>query len=693
MSSGLVRKVLGCADSDYEEDDGATPTIVLKAPPATAAQNGAAVGAAHPPMPLEREVPSMVRHFVTLLDEQGRMPETQLGVVWADAHFEIDEAAVRRGMARFDQPMDVAISGALRHKLAVDRRLHGLAPHALSVVLASYDTRPMPFDMQLSIGGMRLSAEPRLGERRDSDACLRDYVLPRSAERPRGGDDEPIALLTRPLVCEESLTDTRFGSIEAIGFDSADLFERVVQLVDRETDPRRCERLALLFGARQGSLGALGALFGGDAQSAAAHHSTPRRRRFCLLPIGYEFTSLLVRVHIYLTMRALRHSRVHEVPRDAIDRSLYELPYSSELLVFPHDELHEVVDFINRNLVDVHPQFDPFRITAHLAPFDQASWTKAWSDAKPSAPPAPNGTLRCSVKLIVFYALLPQPALKRRAAPTHGANGMLNSYYQTVEKRVDRMLAAPSSTDDDDGSSDDDGYVRAPVPPADFESMVSESYDASRSALPELPCKSVRSDDDDDDDDEGEYDEDAGYDHGNLSAQQTPPQAAAGVHALPLNPATPRDSPAAQSSPATFSWPAEALERMESARATQSATSSADGDDDDATPLPTPPKLDTRSPLTPGRFAPCLPGSFTRHAAYSADTVVDSGTSSLRTDTPSQLAVIANSTPATTASVSMEIGDDDTTELDAAPSSSTGSARQASGGGGGTASEVFRFED
>jgi len=668
-----MRKVFGCGDADASEIGGAeTPTIVVGNEDGRRAADEHYSALPGPPMPLEAEVPPVISHFISILDEHGLTERFRLGVVCADVSFCIVEEQVRRGLTSFEQEMSVSISGVLRRKVVLERQINGVAPHALSIVLASHDASDMPFDTQLSLTGLSLQNEERLGHARQTDAALRDQVLLRKSYEPRGGDKQRT-MLSRPLVCQESVTGTRFGSIEAIGFDSARLFDSVVTLVDSDREPEHSRQLARLFGPRQSPLGAILQASAGGRTADTSH----RRLRFYLLPIEYEYTYLLARVYIYLVVHALRNSRIYELPPETIDHSFYEVPFSSEHLVFTHADLHQVVDFVNDHLVGVHPQFDPHRIRARLTPFGNASWVDAWNRVRAEERNrvaeqhdgaadcvvlgqhrTTPGKLRCSARIFVFYALLPVAVAKSSAAAAaslRGANGVLDSYYHKQEAFVDRLLSGDwSDVESEDAASLPArrmalGASQLLMPPEDGTESASESdeYDsavqsgAQKTAVVGAATtgtlRSVLSNGAFDTTLDLEAHKDAestqqteAYDVGTL---HTPSASAVGV--LPCDNSTPPHLASAagtQSSPATFVWP-EALRHVKPVsaaeeRAAQSATSSADTESEEREQEQS--TVDD-SPLTPHRFPPSAPISrFARkhsaalHAtAYSADTVID----------------------------------------------------------------------
>jgi len=663
-----MRRLFGCKDPE-ESEMGATPTIVVggdgdgDGAPARDAHEQHYAQLPQPPTPLVSEVPPIIKHFTDILDEQCLTQRFRLGVVCADASFCIVEEQVRRGLTTFDQEMDVAVSGVLRRNVVLERKINGVAPHALSIVLAAHDASDMPFDTQLSLSGFSAQREQRLGHAQASDAPLRDQVLLRNSYAPRGSEKQR-AMLARPLVCEEPITGTRFGSIEAIGFDSARLFDSVLTLVDSERAPEHCARLARLFGAHQSPLGTIvHASRGARASTGGGGGASASRLRFYLLPIEYEYTYLLVRVYTYLVMHALRNSSIYEVPPDAIDAALYEVPYSSEHLVFTHADLLRVVDFVNEHLVDVHPQFDPHRIRARLAPFDSASWVDAWNRVRTEERRRTHQTsdgaancvllgqhrttpsrLQCSVKIFIFYALLPvpAPAPARSRTRARGANGVLDSYYAQQETFVDRLLAGTADEEDED---EDDGDGRRALRSAERLPMrmptasASDDSDSSDESAHERMCRAATKDtlrsvlSANALDTTLDHEQRAAADGGDESTQRCDAYSSGPLrtfsNALPLDQSTPPCG-ATQSSPATFVWPSSLRSRAAPAdeRAAQSATSSADTESDERARAAS---HSAASPLTPHRFPPPAPAQrfarahslALRNAAYSADTVTD----------------------------------------------------------------------
>lgn len=434
-------------DGDDVQADPTEPAIVNRV-------TGQVVQAGNPALPakvvpLEIEVPAIVDSFDRLLKEHQLADHTKTGFVVLNASFQVDESAVRRGTLSLERDMNISVGGELKRRIFIDSaHTTRREAHALSVVLTAFDMSEMPFDCQLSMRGFRLAQERRLGQRQQSDACLRDYILLAKRKQQRG-QRRPDTLLVRPLVCQCPLTGVSFGSIEATGFNSTDLFQKVVELVDESSDPERAGALAKLFGARRTTLG--DELFGGAAGLATADGHAPTKR-FYLLPYAYQFTALIARVHTYLTVRALRQNRAHSIPEKSIDFSLYELPFSSKHLIVPADELQTVVAFIDNSLVDVHPTFDPLGLGATLSPFGYPSWTEAWN-ANVGDRRARKGykeaVFKCNATLIVFYAFLePQspPASDTEAEVDESSR----SAHKMPPYEAPLVESSASSSDDDE---------------------------------------------------------------------------------------------------------------------------------------------------------------------------------------------------------------------------------------------------
>lgn len=392
MSRKLLHLALECVGNDQvddADDSGDTPAVLLDA------ETGKRVDDAARDL-YPGETPALVREIDAILKSEayvgGAVDKARIGYVLMHAQVDVSESDIRRGQLAPEQPMRVEFRGANAHHLGIDMALAQTMPYALSATLVGYDTRALPFDAQLSLTGMT-----------DAEA-LRSCILLSRDHVERGKTCKPHALLTRPLVCHEPRTGVQFSSIEAIGFDALQLRNNVLEHVTFAEQPERTMRLAQLFGQRQAALAGLGALLDATMSSAGAASSSTLLRNFYLVPTVYEFTSLLARVHLFLTMRAVRVARTTN--QATLDTSLYEVPFSRGHMVFPASELDEVIEFISAHLADAHPKFTAKSIGVRIAPFNYANWSDAWTAVvaphDPAVPPDER-RLSCSADFVIFY--------------------------------------------------------------------------------------------------------------------------------------------------------------------------------------------------------------------------------------------------------------------------------------------------
>ncbi len=404
------------------------------------------------------ETPVLVREMDALLKAAAlvgsAVDKARIGYAILRAEFDVSESDIRRGQLELECPMRVSFIGNAPNHIGIDTALAGTKPYALSAALVGYDTRALPFDVQVALTGVS-----------DADS-LRDCILLGRDLAERGSKTcKPHALLTRPLVCHEPLTGSSFGSIEAIGFDAQQLRSNVLEHVTAADQPERAQRFAQLFGQRQAALANLGVLLdatlscaGGGGGSGASQ----LLRSFYLVPTVYEFTKLLVRVHLFLTMRAVRIARISS---PAIDMSLYEVPYSRGHMVFPAAELDEVIDFINTHLVGAHPSFLAGSLSARISPFNYASWSDAWSNVvAPHDPAVPldERRLSCAAEFVIFYVSFARGTVagdaqllqKQSASLKARAVGALPAHKPSLSS-----FAYYGQLTDDEDDDDDDSVV------------------------------------------------------------------------------------------------------------------------------------------------------------------------------------------------------------------------------------------
>lgn len=517
MSAGLVKKILRCGED--VEPDAETATAreaehsahreLIQQPDATRADDSSigepAEQQAQPPSNEMRvhdiEVPMIVRKFARVLKRENLVRRTKISCVMLRAELRVLESDVRRGVVGYSQKMglfvDATDTGGCDPKRwwqAINDTLFSM-PYALSALLVGYDASEMPFDTQISLRGFSTETERELGTRTPTDAELRDHILYADRVVPRGS--KPFSLLTRPLVCEEPITGVTFASIEAVGFSSQDFWSNRVA---RRVPESKAASVARLFARPPPD----------SAAAAAVHGSDSGGRGFYYVPLEYHYTSLLVRVHVYLTLQALRRDSVYEIDAESIDPATYELPTNSKFVIFESGSLMAAIRYIDERLVNVHPVFQPGRLRAMLEPHQYNNWTDAWNSRQNTgrtlnAVSQAHGeaqrrveyageskTLSCHATFLIFYATF------RRESIAGGNVLDAVSVSQSLAATAGHNGAVTDVDDDDD---EDDEYQASSAslnaPPITRQRAASV---VARGHIGTLGDASSTGDDDDDDD-------------------------------------------------------------------------------------------------------------------------------------------------------------------------------------------------
>lgn len=394
MSNALIRR-LTCANDD---DDG--PAQVQAAP------------AALPAVVASDDPPLILKQFARLLVQQNLIKDILISRVTIRASLRVLESDVRKGQIGYTQRMELLVddvNGGDPSKWweSVSNPSMSL-PYALGVMLTSYDAAEMPIDTQISLRGFQTEHELRMGVRATRDTSCRDHIMLGNTAVPTGSP--AVSLLTRPLVCTEPLTGKAFGSVEAIGFSSKQFWKLVVRVADKKT-----ASVARLFTRTTY-----------EPASDVHHSDSAPRNGYSLVPLSYRFTSLIERVHVYLTLQRIRRESVYEILPEAIDPSTYELPTTSTHLIFETNALVSAVRFIDERLVDVHPTFQPSELHATIEPLQYDSWTEAWEarenmtrslnavattrgEVRRRVPySGENKSLSCQVCFVIYYAIMRQ---------------------------------------------------------------------------------------------------------------------------------------------------------------------------------------------------------------------------------------------------------------------------------------------
>jgi hypothetical protein len=355
MSGGLVRKVFPCL-GDEERAHTGNPTTSHDAVAAASVRGVSA-----------SDVPTILRKFTRVLSTQKMLAYTKIDHVVLRARLQVQESDVRRGVIGYQQTMQLLIDDSTNRQEEWQARFadpRNSLPHALSVLMVSYDASQMPFDTQISLRGFDTEYERRMGERVPCDSSLRDYIMLAESAKPRG--DTPFALLTRPLACTEALTRVDFASVEAIGFNSRHFLKKIAQRVTEA----KVASVSRLFSR---TIVADAPALSGDSDSGATG------ALYYTVPLSYRYASLMTRLHIYLTLQRLRRESVYELDVDSVDSALYQLPATSEYVIFERSSLYAVVRYIDERLIDVHPVFQPAKLRVTIEPVNSESWTHAWT--------------------------------------------------------------------------------------------------------------------------------------------------------------------------------------------------------------------------------------------------------------------------------------------------------------------------
>lgn len=234
-------------------------------------------------------------------------------------------------------------------------------PLALAIERTAYDTTHMPVDVQLELRGLRpqfagVNDDKSLSRDGERPVLLRDDVL-HPQEQVHRTDGSRRSLLSSALVFSEPLSQTKFSSIEAIGFRSKFFFDHIVTRVPDQL----AVRYQRLFWQRAGALSP-----GSSNKSLHAAASVPQG--FYWVPASYKYTVLLISVHTYLAVQDLA------LDISALDPALYELPTAHNRVLFEYGALHAAVDFIDERLLGIHPRVYPRALSLAATPFAAVDW-------------------------------------------------------------------------------------------------------------------------------------------------------------------------------------------------------------------------------------------------------------------------------------------------------------------------------
>lgn len=235
-------------------------------------------------------------------------------------------------------------------------------PLALVIERTAHDTTLMPVAVQLGLRGLRSQFAPPPCDGADDrslsteDALLvqiRDDLLdPQEKVRCVGGGR---TLLSSVLMFNEARSQTSFTSIDAIGFQVDFFFAHVATRVPNEL----AMRYQRLFWRRRGALSP-------GSSNKSLHGMAGGAHDFYWVPASYKYTALLTSVHAYLS--------AHDIAGSAPSTTAHELPTTHNCVLFEYGALHAAVDFIDEQLLGIHPRIYPRTLELTAVPFAAVDW-------------------------------------------------------------------------------------------------------------------------------------------------------------------------------------------------------------------------------------------------------------------------------------------------------------------------------
>jgi hypothetical protein len=382
--------------------------------------------------------PSIVFRTRDLIEQTpGRFANCQVLCARVRGALAVSETNVRQGVVERHQFVELwpcdEDGGASKAAAAVPTDVD---TYLLDVRLAAYDTRAMPFDMQVGIEGA--------GEK----VC--DYIM-------QGNTHQLVyspPLLTPRKGASNGGSATEVSPLEALGFSTPELYSSVAEHIDSRIDQTRAAALERLFGA-----------------TSDTPHQTQLVPRFYLVPCAYRFATLLQRVYHLLLCK--RTGLVDECSSN----SCAALPRTSEALVFRAADLTATVAYIERELIVAMPAFELSKLMARIGPFGDVEWHTAWCRYVVRVSPTPSPPPTDDQSSLSSSELQPREPLVLCCAVT------FHVYYVAVP-RVPSQTGAPlraqprpeqyAYSDDDDYTEDDN----------DGETTLSDSSPLSRPTRP-----------------------------------------------------------------------------------------------------------------------------------------------------------------------------------------------------------------
>jgi hypothetical protein len=298
-------------------------------------------------------VPVEILRLVTFIENQSLQHRFMPGRMIVHFYFEIGESTDVPGKGRQKQEIEVELLN--EEGVSVEEFFRRpVKPRLLCAYSTAHDARQMPVETIFSLKSKEV-VQPTSSGNGSGNAYTSGGVL---LHRHTLDEREALPVFGNALVFEEPLTRTQFSSIEAINFSSVDFYLRIAKRVEQADAPH----IARLF-------------YINNYQRLMRKQRIPCMRHaisdqcFFLVPLTYAYQSLLVRVHIFLSVRHHSNDQSHLSSAAGIDSTVYNLPTTPEFVIFDCDSLSNVIQFIDSQLINAHPLFNLSDIQGSLRPF------------------------------------------------------------------------------------------------------------------------------------------------------------------------------------------------------------------------------------------------------------------------------------------------------------------------------------
>lgn len=330
-------------------------------------------GDSEPPAPPERvtrvQHPPNIEELLCELGEWRLAPYVEIGRVDYAVHFTLPLGKVERRFAT-QRARQCSVERAYsnkQHQALFESNYRRAPPaHVLEVARFGFDMNDMPFDLQVSIGGLD---NARRGF--EMTPVLRDDVLPARDCVPRLAD-APLGLLQNSLVMDDARSGATYKTIEAIGFEASAFWRSVAMPV---TEPAMLQACAALYCESAGALSAKSPtplarspLAHNEASSQACNGAEFVLAPYYRVPLANRFTDLLIRVHKHVSAP----DKQARTPRSPV-----AVPVGSRYATFRGTDLQRAVKYVERELAHAHAVLRPANVQFTAAPYEYEAWHTA----------------------------------------------------------------------------------------------------------------------------------------------------------------------------------------------------------------------------------------------------------------------------------------------------------------------------